>query len=1058
MQAIIDAALDRRRSAILAFLMLVLSGIYAYSSIPKESNPDINIPIIYVSMHLDGISPSDSEKLLIKPMEQQLMTLSSVKEITSSGYLGGGNIVLEFEAGFDVDNALDKVREAVDKGKAELPADADEPKIEEVNFSLFPVLVVTLSGDLPDRLLLQASKRLQDKIENINTVLEANLAGDREEQIEIVIDPSLIQSYGLKGTEIVSYFQRSDKLVAAGSLDTGKGNFDIKVPGLFSSVRDILTMPLVAEGDSAILTEDIAKVYRNFKDRSSFARINGENAIAIEVVKRTGENIIDTIASVKEVVEAEKKFLPETLKIQYSQDQSEDIKVKLSDLQNNILSAILLVVILVVLALGIVSGLLVGIAIPGAFLTGVLVLYMLGYTVNTVVLFALILSVGMLVDGAIVVVELADRKMSEGLDKIEAYGEAAKRMSWPIIASTATTLAAFAPLLFWPGVVGEFMKFMPVTLIAVLGSSLIMALIFIPVIGSIIGRKVNPKDKKNNNLRASEDGDLSKITGATGLYVRVLNAALKIPGFVIIAAFAMLISVQVYYKNHGNGVSFFPSIEPNIANILIHARGNLSIHEQDKLVREVEEKILDLEGMKTIYTRTGKSGNNNEIAEDVIGVIQLEFKNWQLRDTATEIIKKVEDRTKDISGIRIEVQKQEDGPPTGKALQLQLSSREPDTLIPAVKKILQGLEEVGDFKDIEDTRSLPGIEWELQIDRAQAAKFGLDTTSIGQSVQLVTNGLRMSEYRPSDSDEEIDVILRYSKGERTLDQLDRLEIETEQGSVPMSNFVKRVAKPKVSKINRADGYRIMTIKAELPDGMNVDAKIKEMEEWLSNSDWDPRVEFTFKGEDEDQKESQQFLMKAFVVALFIMAIILITQFNSFYHALLILSAVIMSTIGVMLGLLIMDKPFGIIMSGIGVISLAGIIVNNNIVLIDTYNHIKKKHKNMAIREVILRTGAQRLRPVFLTTITTVLGLLPMVLQMNIDFITREISVGAPSTQWWVDLSTAVAFGLIFSTPLTLIVTPAALMFEEKVSTNYKKVKNYAQTKILSRTSGIKAKI
>ena len=505
MNAIIDAAVTHARTVLSIFLLLLISGTYAYVNIPKESSPDIDIPTIYVSMHLEGVSPDDAERLLIRPMEQELSTIEGVKEMKATSYQGGGNVVLEFNAGFDKDTALDDVRVAVDKVRPELPDEADEPSVQEVNFSLFPVLVVTLSGDVPERTLLKLGRALQDKIETIPSVLEAGIAGDREELVEIVVKPELLESYGLDGVEIINFFNLSNRLVAAGNLDTGAGRFAIEVPGLFESVFDVMDMPVRVIGDSAITVADIAEVRRTFKDPENFARLNGERALALEIVKRSGENIIDTIEKVRATVEAEQKLWPETIEVTYTQDESKTIRTMLLDLQNNVISAILLVMIVVVWALGVRAAGLVGVAIPGAFLTGILVIFGMGLTVNIVVLFSLILSVGMLVDGAIVVVEYADRKMSEGLHRREAYAEAAKRMSWPIISSTATTLAAFAPLLFWPDVVGEFMKYMPITLIAVLASSLAMALIFVPTLGALIGK-----------AGAANDPQMKKDAGGLG--------------------------------------------------------------------------------------------------------------------------------------------------------------------------------------------------------------------------------------------------------------------------------------------------------------------------------------------------------------------------------------------------------------------------------------------------------------------------------------------------------------------------------------------------------------
>ena len=1046
MAPIIDASISRARAVLAVLILLLLAGTYTYLDIPKESSPDIDIPQIYISAYLEGISPEDSERLLLRPLEQELATIEGVKEMKSTGYQGGGFVLLEFLAGFDKKKALDDVQKAVDQVRPDLPQDVEEPNVTEVNFSLFPVLVVTLSGDVPERTLLKLAQRLQDKIETIPSVLEAAIAGDREELVEIIVNPEALEGYALNGQELLNYFSRSNRLVAAGNLDTGAGRFAIEVPGLFESIYDIMSMPLRVSGDATITAADVAEVRRTFKDPDNFARLGGERAIALEIVKRSGENIIDTINAVRDVVEAESAFWPPNVEVAYTQDESEGIRTMLRDLQNNVISAILLVMIVVVWALGLRAATLVGLAIPGAFLSGILVLYVMGLTVNIVVLFALILSVGMLVDGAIVVVELADRKMAEGLPKAEAFAVASKRMAWPIISSTITTLAAFAPLLFWPDIVGEFMKYMPLTLICVLSSSLLMALIFVPVMGSIIGKAgAASDDEMMEQITIAESGDLDKITGFTAIYLSVLKAALRVPSLIMGGAFALLIGVMILYGTIGKGVEFFPDIEPELASVLIHARGNLSIYEKDDLVREVEERVIGVDGLETVYTRSGGAAQQGgDLAEDVIGQIQIQFVDWDERRPADVILDEIRSKTGDIAGIYVETRKQEGGPPTGKDVQIQIASRFPEKLAPMTELILKALDEIGDFRDIEDSRPLPEIKWELDVDREQAAKFGLDVVAVGDYVRMITNGLKVSEYRPNDSDDEIDIVVRHDREHRTLDQLDRVRIEAGNGSIPISNFVERRAEPAVGVVNRADQKRIVTVKADLPPDMNVTDKVDAIRTWIENhkDEIDPAVEMTFKGQDEQQKDSQEFLMKAFVITIFMMAIILVTQFNSFYSALLILTAVIMSTIGVMIGLMISGQPFGIIMSGVGVIALAGIIVNNNIVLIDTFDHMRIEYGDkMNVREMILRTGAQRLRPVLLTTITTIVGLMPMVMQVNIDFIDRSFNVGAPSTQWWVQLSTAIVYGLAFSTVLTLIVTPSALMLRENVKKFFEKRKS-----------------
>ena len=1090
--SIIDAALSRSRTVIALLVFILISGALAYINIPKESDPDINIPIIYTTIGHEGISPEDAERLLVRPIEKEVSSIEGIKEMRSTAYEGGANILLEFEAGFDASKALDDVREKVDLAKPELPEEAEEPTVHEVNLSLFPVLVVSISAELPERTLLHLARNLKDELETIPSVLAVDLNGDRNEVVEIIIDPMLVASYDLRPDDIKNAIRRSNQLIAAGAMDTGKGRFAIKVPGLFENIPDILNMPIKINGDAIVRIADVASVHKTFKDVDRFARFNGQKTIALEITKRTGENIIDTIEAVKAIVANVEKQWPTGVKANFSQDKSGDIREMLTDLQNNVTSAVLLVMIVIVGALGLRGGLLVGIAIPGSFLAGILVLATSGMTVNVVVLFALILSVGMLVDGAIVVIEYADRKLAEGEPRNMAYGMAAKRMAWPIIASTATTLAAFLPLLFWPGIVGEFMKYLPITLIATLTASLAMALIFIPVLGAnltviitivmtiittvimaMIGSSLftlfnaelaaiggfifaipgiylgfklgkysghlldkEPDDPDLNKQLSAEhnQSSIKNLGGFTGGYIKILHTALKHPVKVIIIAISCLIGSNLAYGQFGKGLEFFPSIEPSLGILNIHARGNLSVVEKDKLVREVEDIILELSDetheFKTIYSVSGNIAARDNEAEDIIGYIQMEFGNWDERRKAVEIQADLMDRTSGLYGIWIEYREEEQGPSTGKPINIQLSSRNPELLDDLLIKFRQHLDGVKGLKDIEDSRPVPGIDWQLNVDRAQAAKFGADITIIGNFIQLITKGMRLSDYRPDDTDEEIDIIARFPKEYRTIDQLDQIRINTNAGQAPLSSFVERTATTRTGTIHRVDSKRIVYLMAELETGVLANDKVNELKAWVKSINIPDEVSVTFKGEDEEQAKSQEFLTKAFMVALFLMALILVTQFNSFYSAFLILFAVIMSTAGVFIGLLIVQEPFGVIMSGVGVIALAGIVVNNNIVLIDTFDRLVKTEKTAY--DAILLTGAQRLRPVMLTTITTVLGLLPMVLQVNIDFVERDLSIGAPSTQWWKQLATAISFGLTFATMLTLVVTPAALMLRENL--------------------------
>ena len=1033
MTGFIDAALGHSRTVLLALVLILITGTIAYITIPKESNPDVNIPIIYVSMTHEGISPEDAERLLVRPMEKELQSIEGVKEMRSNASEGHASVLLEFEAGFDADAALQDVRESVDIAKGELPEDTDEPAVNEVNAGLFPVLVVALSGDVPERTLLKLARHLRDELEGLPGVLEADIAGDRDEVLEIVVDPLRVENYNVRYEQLLENVARNNQLIAAGALDTGHGKFAVKVPGLFKTLDDILSLPVKVEGDAVVTVADITTVRRAFKDATTFARFDGKPAIALEIKKRLGENVIDTIEDVRRVTEAEADEWTEAVKVSFIQDQSVQIRNMLTDLQNNVVAAVILVMIVVIGALGVRSAGLVGLAIPGSFLTGILVISALGLTMNIVVLFSLILAVGMLVDSAIVVTEYADRCMAAGVHRRAAYAQAAKRMAWPITASTATTLAAFMPLLFWPGVVGEFMKFLPTTLIATLTASLAMALIFVPTVGSYVGRAGSTSPEVLAALAAGEHGDLNDIKGATGRYVRMLSAVVRHPFKVLIVAVALLIGVQTYYALHGNGVEFFPDVEPEFGQILVHARGNLSVDEMDRLVREVEHEVLQVPGLETVYTRVGtRDGGGQELSEDVVGVIQVEFKDWTLRRPANEIFAEIQRRTDHLAGVFVEATEPDAGPPTGKPVQVHLSSRHPEAIEPVLKRILAKIRTIDGLIDIEDTRSTPGIEWQISVDREQAGRFGANVVHVGNVVKLVTNGLKVGDYRPDDADEEVDIRVRYPTDERTLNQLDTLRVSTEAGLIPISNFVDRTPQEKVGTVHRTDGRRALAIKADVAEGVLADDKVSEIRAWLDTQEFDPRVEIEFKGEDEEQKKAEAFLLKAFGIALFIMAIILVTQFNSFYHAFLILSAVIMSTIGVMIGLIITGQAFGIVMTGVGVITLAGVVVNNNIVLIDTYDRLREA--GIPAMEAVVRTGAQRLRPVILTAVTTVLGLMPMVLGLNINLFTRDITVGGGSTQWWTQLATAVASGLTFATVLTLVVTPSLLALGVNVGT------------------------
>jgi len=618
----------------------------------------------------------------------------------------------------------------------------------------------------------------------------------------------------------------------------------------------------------------------------------------------------------------------------------------------------------------------------------------------------------MLVDDAIIVSEFAERRMAEGTPPKEAYSQAASRMAGPVIAATATRVAAFSPLLFWPGIVGEFMKYMPITLIATLSASLAVALFFTPTLGALLGRAAPvPHDE-----RASD----------RGLYMRTVRFALHRPSLILSLAVGLLIAVIFTYGKFGNGVEFFPAVEPDYGQVIVHARGNVSLEEKDKVIRQVEKVVLATDGLKTVYTRVGEQPRgSNEITEDTIGVIQFEFADWQKRLPAHTIMDQIREQTRSIPGVLVEVTAPRAGPPTGKPIQVQLAALDPDKLPAAAKKVAATLSTMPEIRDLDDGLPLPGIDWKINVNKTEAAKYGASLGSVGNAVQLVTNGVKVTEYRPSDNDKAVDIIVRFPEDRRSLDTIDELRVQTPAGYVPIGNFVEREPAQRVGYINRVNGNRVMTVSSNIADGVQNAVVQKKITDMLAKADLGSGVTFKLKGEDEERDKAGAFLGKAFGTALFLIFAILLAQFNRFISVGLVLSAVLLSTIGVLLGLMIMGQPFGVVMTGIGIIANAGVIVNNNIVLIDTYDRLRREGQDAY--EAILETCRERARPVVLTAVTAILGVLPIAFGINLDFLHREVTHGAPATQWWISLSTAIVFGLGFATVLTLIVTPAALM-------------------------------
>ena len=1045
MSAIIDAAINRYKTTLTVMVMVVVAGLFARNAIPVANEPDIQVPLYVVTVIHEGITPEDSERLLVMPLEIELRNVEGIEELISYASEGAATVVVEFDADYDLDRALRDVREAVDNAKPEMPSTIEEPIIRETNTDDFPILQVNIIGEeATERVLYDLAIELKDAIETIPEVLDAELQGHREEVLEAVIDPNALEAYRISSDELIGTILRNNRLIPAGSLDTGQGRFTVKVPSVIEEAQDVFDLPVRVNDDAVVTLGDVATVRRTFKDRTSYARVNGQRAISLNVLKRANANIVDTIAEVKRAVDQFRPNLPAKVSVFYSQDQAPWALQQVTELQGNIFTALALVMVVIVAAMGLRSGIIVGLGIPVSFLFSMIPLYLLGYTFNFMVMFGMLLGLGMLIDGAIVITEYADRKMVEGFDRRSAYALAAKRMLWPVAASVATTLAAFLPLMFWPGVSGQFMRYLPVTVFTVLTGSLLYALIFGPVLGALTGRAGSRDLRSVETLKQLEEGDPARLRSITGLYARILEFAARYAWATLALALIAVGGTFWAYGKFGQGMEFFSDSEAKFAIATVRARGNLAAEEINALVGEVEEQILHTADILDVNTYTSLSGNAafGGGGFDIVGRIFIELHDENDRDrSATAILQEIRARTARLTGISVEVRQMVPGPHEGKPIEIEFASRDKSLLEPAVERVLAYLQQnVEGLRDIEDTRFLPGIEWKLSVDRAQAALYGADVSQVGVAVQLVTNGVKVGEYRPDRSDDAVDIRVRYPLEARGIGMLDELKVSTAQGLVPISNFVRREAVRNVDTIQRSNGIPVKYIRADVAPGVLADTKVRQVEAWLATQSFDPRLSIRFRGTNEEQEDAMAFVFVAFLLSLLLMFVLLVTQFNSFYQSMLILFAVVLSTAGVLLGLLVTAKPFSAVLTGVGVVALAGIVVNNNIVLIDTYNHLRREHPELHYISLIVRTGAQRLRPVALTTLTTVFGLLPLASNFSIDLINRTIVYGGMLSALWVPLSQAIVSGLTFATLLTLVVTPAMLALPHQLTAGLRQLK------------------
>ncbi|QJC27473.1 multidrug resistance protein MdtC [Anaplasma platys] len=1031
MNAVLDFFLQRNRFTLFLLISLLMYGACSYVMLSRERTPTIKIPVISVVSEIEGMRGELVEKLLAKPIEKEVRSVSGIKKIASNVSDGRVIVILEFDHDSDMRVAMEDVKARLDTVRPKLPRETTTLFAEEIDLGLLPVVSLAVVGDVQTTLLTKIAKELKSHIEALSDVLSVEASGLREEVVEIRFSPERLDRYGIQISHMIDALRRSYPFVPYSVLETDMGMHKIKLSSELDSRQKILDLVLKSKGSEFVTVSDVADVKLVEKNTRTFSRVNGKPAAVLQISKRTGSSVTDLVKKIRIILEKKSSLIPPGVSIEFLQDQSQEVETILHELENTLLFSVILVLVLMMVFMGLRMALLVGMAIPVSACVGIIVIYLMGYTLNIVILFTLIMVIGMLVDDAIVVSEYADRKMAYGMERMAAYREAASVMFWPIATSTCTRLAVFVPLLFWPGFMGGFMEYIPVVSISTLVGSWITALIFIPVLGSIFGRGSAETEKEIAEVRAIEDFSVEKMSKVTRFYANVLEKVLDHPRKFVFLVSGVLITATITYFVFGPGVEFFPDVEPDRAIIKVKSDNNQSTREKNRLLSEIEERINGVEGVKYVHT-TSASGDG----EGNIGVVSLEFIPWYAREKASKILSHVSDLLRDVKGVFLDVEYNSMKPSRGKPMVVTLRSKDTNALEAAALFLRDSMAESEGFTGVSSDNEGRGAEWVLEVDRKKALASGVDISTIGSYVSMLTDGLLVGKYHPKGSADEIDIIARFSQDRRSLKNIDNFTINTQAGKVPVSTFVRRSARPDEGVVRRVDGYRAVTISSYMLPGYSLGDGVDHIKEIFAKSIYKD-VDLDFFGDMQEQSESQSFLLRAFFLVTLMIVLLLMCEFNSFYYVAVVASAVFLSTTCVFLGFLLTYKVFGIVMGGIGVIVLAGVVVNNNILLIDAYRANFASARNK--REAIIKSAVSRLRPIFLTVITGVLGLLPMVMRVSVDFIGRRVLYDSPSSQLWFELSTTTAVGLLCATIITLMFTPAVLMCSGEHDKNCDKI-------------------
>ncbi len=1012
-----DFAVDRSTTTFVALLLITVAGLGAYFRMPRENYPEIIIPRVIITTNYEGVAPTDIESLVTMPLEKELAGLDDLRDMSSFSAEGVSSIDLEFEPTIDIDTALQKVRDKVDQAKPDLPTDADDPVISEINFSEFPIMYLSLTGTVGLPVLTQLAEELEDEIEAIKGVLEVKVVGGVEREIQIVVDPVRAAEYGVSMADLVQLAQVENVNTPAGSVDLGGAKYLVRVPGEFSSAQEIEDLVVRVSPEGAVYMRDIAEIRDSFKEVETKSRLDGADAVTLSISKRAGESIIEISDKVRVLVEEADNYLLPGTELQITNDQSIEIRDMVSELENSILSGLILVLVIIFMFLGFVNAVMVSLAIPFSMFIAFIGLEMIGTTMNMVVLFSLILALGMLVDNGIVIVENMYRHYNAGMSRTAACKRGAAEVAWPLISSTLTTVAAFAPMFFWPGIWGEFMKYLPQTLTLTLVGSLFVGLIVNP---ALAGRFM----VRNKRLHQAK---VVKVNPVIRIYIALLELALRWRVVTMTLAVMLLVVVSSVYISQAE-VEFEPTVEPPSAIVKVDGPQGQSIEVTDAVVAEIEKRVKDLVDNDVVdyaLASVGSQGSFDEFGggggESNIGEVVLDFpKLADAKVLPSKVIEDLRGRFTDITGSEILVEEEQGGPPTGPPINVEISGPDYATLTGLARQVADLVETVPDAVDVRDDYDEGKPEVRVVVDRQQALALGLNTQFIGQTVQAAINGRKAGDYR--EGDEEYDVTVRFPEAFRSdLANLESMTLVNLNGeAIPFSAVAELEQGSGLGFIRRIDRKRVVTVSADVVNrsGAEVLADVTEKLEGLAMP---AGYQISFTGENEDLEETQGFLMRAFVIALFLIALILIAQFNSVLQTSIIMTSVILSLAGVFLGLYIFDMRFSVLMTGIGCISLAGVVVNNAIVLIDFIN--ERRHEGASVHTALIDAGSTRFRPVMLTAVTTVLGLVPMAAGISFDFRNGVWVFGGESTQYWGPMAIAVIFGLAFATILTLVVVP-----------------------------------